>query len=256
MPQTQQAATRSSNSNTSAYLYHIFLPYNHFSSSPFFAPISTTTMGGAVPQPTVQPQGCEFVNATCPVEATIYGYYPSLPANAFFAGFFGLAMLVNLFFGIRYKTWTYMVAVSLGCFAECVGYVGRVMMNNNPWNDLAFNVQIVLLIFAPSFLAAGIYLTLKHVVLQFGAEWSRLRPGAYTWIFVGCDISSLAMQSAGGAMAAMADPGENIGDIGTNLMIAGIIWQVVGKSLDWNSTFLDAILTSGYSARDLRSARR
>jgi hypothetical protein len=39
------------------------------------------------------------------------------------------------------------------------------------------------------------------------------------------------MQSAGGAMAAMADPGENIGDIGTNLMIAGIIWQVVGKSV-------------------------
>ncbi|KAF2828895.1 sphingoid long-chain base transporter RSB1 [Ophiobolus disseminans] len=184
-------------------------------------------MGGAVPRPSIIPQGCESVNATCPVEATIYGYHPSLPANAFFAGFFGLAMLVQLFYGIKYKTWTYMAAVALGCLAECVGYVGRVMMNDNPWNDMAFNIQIVLLIFAPSFLAAGIYLTLKHVVLQFGAEWSRLRPGAYTWIFVSCDVSSLAMQSAGGAMAAMADPGEKIGDIGTNLMIAGIIWQVV-----------------------------
>jgi hypothetical protein len=38
------------------------------------------------------------------------------------------------------------------------------------------------------------------------------------------------MQSAGGALAATADPGEKIGDIGTNLMIAGIIWQVVGMS--------------------------
>jgi fucose 4-O-acetylase-like acetyltransferase len=186
-------------------------------------------MGGAVPRPSVLPRGCEFVNATCPVEATIYGYYPSLPANAAFAGIFGLAMLVHLFYGIKYKTWSYMAALSLGCFAECVGYVARVFMNDNPWNDLAFQIQVVLLIFAPSFLAAGIYLTLKHVVIQFGAEWSRLRPALYTYVFITCDVSSLAMQSAGGAMAAMADPGEKIGDIGTNLMIAGIIWQVVGK---------------------------
>jgi hypothetical protein len=186
-------------------------------------------MGGAPPRPTVLPQGCEFVNATCPVEATIYGYYPSLPANAFFAGYFGIAALIHLFYGTRYKTWSYMAAISLGCIAESVGYIGRVLMNDNPWNDMAFNIQIVLLIFAPSFLAAGIYLTLKHIVLQFGAEWSRLRPSWYTYIFVCCDVSSLAMQSAGGAMAAMADPGEKIGDIGTNLMIAGIIWQVVSK---------------------------
>jgi hypothetical protein len=186
-------------------------------------------MGGAPPRPTNLPRGCKAINATCPVEATIYGYYPSLSTNAFFAGFFGLALLVHLFYGIKYKTWSYMAALSLGCFAECVGYVGRVMMNDNPWNDMAFNIQVVLLIFAPSFLAAGIYLTLKHVVLQFGAEWSRLRPGWYTYVFITCDVSSLAMQSAGGALAATADPGEKIGDIGTNLMIAGIIWQVVGE---------------------------
>jgi len=172
---------------------------------------------------------CEYVNATCPVEDTIYGYTPSLPANAVLAGIFGLAMLVNIFYGIKYKTWSYMAAVGLGCLAECGGYVGRILMHNNPWNSTAFQVQICLLIFAPSFLAAGIYLTLKHVVLQFGAEWSRLRPSWYTYVFIACDVSSLVMQSAGGAMAAMADPGEKIGDIGTNLMIAGIIWQVVGK---------------------------
>jgi hypothetical protein len=185
-------------------------------------------MGGAPPRPTV-PRGCEAISPLCPVEGTIYGYTPNLPANAFFAGFFGLAMIVHIIFGIRYKTWTYMIAIGLGCLAECGGYVGRILMHNNPWNDMAFNIQIVLLIFAPSFLAAGIYLTLKHVVLQFGQEWSRIRPNWYTYIFISCDISSLAMQSAGGAMAAMADPGEKIGDIGTNLMIAGIIWQVVGK---------------------------
>jgi hypothetical protein len=185
-------------------------------------------MGGAPPRPTGLPRDCSAISDLCPVEGTIYGYTPSLPANAAFAGFFGIAMILNLIYGIRYKTWTYMTALTLGCLAECGGYVGRVLMHNNPWNDMAFNIQIVLLIFAPSFLAAGIYLTLKHVVLQFGSEWSRLRPAWYTYVFIACDVSSLAMQSAGGAMAAMADPGEKIGDIGTNLMIAGIIWQVVG----------------------------
>lgn len=86
-------------------------------------------------------------------------------------------------------------------------------------------------IFAPAFLAAGIYLTLKHIVIQFGAEWSRLKPNWYTYIFIAADISSLVLQSAGGALAATADPGESLLDIGTDIMIAGIIWQVVGKSL-------------------------
>ncbi|KAF1842546.1 RTA1-domain-containing protein [Cucurbitaria berberidis CBS 394.84] len=163
----------------------------------------------------------------CPVEGTLYGYAPSLAANAFFAGFFGLALILQLYLGIRYKTWTYMIALSLGCVAESAGYAGRIIMHNNPYDDNGFKLQIVLLIFAPAFLAAGIYLTLKHVVIQFGEEWSRLRPNWYTYIFIACDITSLLMQSAGGALAAIAEPGENMGEIGTNLMVAGIIWQVV-----------------------------
>jgi hypothetical protein len=184
---------------------------------------------GAAPRPDVPP-GCDAVSDLCPVEGTIYGYRPDLAANAFFAAFFGIAMIIQLIFGIKYRTWTYMTAIGLGCLAECVGYIGRVIMNDNPWSDIGFNIQIVLLIFAPSFLAAGIYLTLKHIVIQFGSEWSRLRPAWYTYIFIGCDITSLAMQSAGGALAATADPGDSLQDVGTNLMIAGIIFQVVGKT--------------------------
>ncbi|CAI6337220.1 unnamed protein product [Periconia digitata] len=169
---------------------------------------------------------CDSVTPECPVEGTLYGYTPSLAWNAFFAGFFGLCCLIQLGFGIRYKTWTYMIGVGLGCFAECVGYIGRLMMHNNPYNEIGFQIQIVLLIFAPAFLAAGIYLTLKHLVIQFGESWSRLRPAWYTYVFIACDISSLALQSAGGAIAATSDE-ESARDNGTNIMIAGIIWQVV-----------------------------
>jgi hypothetical protein len=101
-------------------------------------------MGGTPPRPSYIPEWCSSVTPECPVEGTIYGYTPNLIANAFFAGFFGLALMIQLYFGIRYKTWTYMIAVGLGCLAECIGYIGRVMLNSNPYNDAGFNIQIVL----------------------------------------------------------------------------------------------------------------
>lgn len=64
----------------------------------------------------------------CTIEGTLYGYYPSLGANAFFAAFFALCFIVQLVQGIRYKTWTYMIALCLGCLGEAVGYGGRIMM--------------------------------------------------------------------------------------------------------------------------------
>lgn len=78
-------------------------------------------------------QNCLSVSLACPVSATIYGYYPSLGANAFFCGFFGLALFVNLFLGLRYKTWTFTIALALGSLTECIGYVGRILLHSNPW---------------------------------------------------------------------------------------------------------------------------
>ena len=81
---------------------------------------------------------------------------------------------------------------------------------------------------------------------------SRLRPNWYTYVFIACDVSSLVMQSVGGALAATADPGGKIGDVGTNLMIAGIIWQVVGASFSSSSRMLANIPNS---TRHLRYPR-
>ncbi|KAK7185936.1 hypothetical protein DPSP01_009913 [Paraphaeosphaeria sporulosa] len=170
---------------------------------------------------------CTAVGPGCPVEATLYGYYPSLPWNAFFVGFFGLCCLINLVLGIRYRTWTYMIALCLGCLAEAAGYYGRVMMHDNPYDDIGFQIQICLLIISPAFVSAGIYLTLKHFTLTFGASWSRLRPAWYTYIFITGDLISLVLQGAGGGLAATADNGSSTQDLGTNLMIAGVIFQVV-----------------------------
>lgn len=88
-------------------------------------------------------------------------------------------------------------------------------------------IQICCLIISPAFIAAGVYITLKHIVINFGESWSRLRPAWYTYIFIAGDLISLCLQGAGGGLASAGDPGSTAQDIGTDLMIAGVIFQVV-----------------------------
>lgn len=112
-----------------------------------------------------------------------------------------------------------------------VGYIGRLLLHNNPFSDTGFEMQICCLIISPAFVSAGIYLTLKHITIAFGEEWSRLRPAWYTYIFITGDLFSLVLQGAGGGIAATADDGSKMLDVGTDLMIAGVVSQVVILSI-------------------------
>jgi hypothetical protein len=121
-------------------------------------------------------------------------------------------------------------------------------MYNNPFDGTGFQMQICCLIISPAFLSAGIYLTLKHIVINFGESWSRLRPAWYTRIFITGDILSLVLQGAGGGIAATADAGSSLLDTGTNLMIAGVILQVV--TLSCFSVLLAEYTIRTYKRRD------
>lgn len=170
---------------------------------------------------------CLEVSApNCTVEYTIYGYAPDLPANAFLLAWFAILFIPNIFFGIRYKAWTYMLALGLGCADEAIGYGGRLMMHQNPWSVTGFQTQICCLILGPAFNSAAIYLTLKHIALTFGSEYSLIKPKWYTYIFIAGDIVSLVLQAIGGGMAATA-PDKARSDLGTHIMLAGICFQVI-----------------------------
>ena len=64
---------------------------------------------------------CSAVGPECPVAASPYGYLPSKGANAFFAAFFGTATILQMALGFRWRLWTYMIVVGIGCGVECVG---------------------------------------------------------------------------------------------------------------------------------------
>lgn len=68
----------------------------------------------------------------CPVENTIYGYYPNLGVNAFFIAFFALCAFIQVFQGWKGKTYFYGYVLVLGCLGEITGYIGRVIMHGNP----------------------------------------------------------------------------------------------------------------------------
>lgn len=169
-------------------------------------------------------QICTQVTPECPTSATTYGYRPNLAGNIVLLVVFSVCTIAQLFLGLRHRLRAFTFAVSLGCAGEAIGYGGRLMMNANPWSSNGFKVQICCLVLSPSFLAAGIYLTLKHLVLFYGAEKSRIRPGLYTAVFISCDAVSILVQAAGGGIAASET--ANLVKVGDDLIVAGIAFQV------------------------------
>ncbi|EER27349.1 hypothetical protein D8B26_006596 [Coccidioides posadasii str. Silveira] len=173
-------------------------------------------------------ESCTF--ETCDIELSWYKYRPSLEANATLTAIFGLSAIIFLIQGIVTRRFVgFTIAMVLGTVAEAVGYVGRILMWDNPWKQVPFMIQICCLTIAPAFLAAGIYFTLSRIVTTFGADNSRIRPLWYPRIFIPCDIIALSLQGAGGGIASSSEDPDGA-DLGKNIMIAGLVAQVVTLS--------------------------
>ncbi|OAA50460.1 RTA1 like protein family [Metarhizium rileyi] len=153
---------------------------------------------------------------TCPDEWSIYGFRPSLAANAIFLGLFVLVGLVHGYLGYRWRSWGFMVGMILGCLSEVIGYAGRIMLYNNPFSFVGFMVQIVCLTIAPVFYTAPSML--------LAPDLSHFNPQLFYWIFVPFDVVCLVLQAAGRAMSTNSD-GNNT--VGVNVSMAGLALQVV-----------------------------
>lgn len=89
---------------------------------------------------------------------------------------------------------------------------------------------LICLTIAPAFITASIYLCLSRLVTVYGSQYSRLAPRSYTYIFIGCDLFALVLQGAGGGIASTAR--THAGSVsGKNVMVAGLVWQVLSMTL-------------------------
>jgi hypothetical protein len=108
---------------------------------------------------------------------------------------------------------------------EIIGYVGRVMVHNSPFDNNAFLMYLVTLTIAPALLTAAIYLCLARIVTVYGAHLSYFKPRTYTLVFCTCDLISLVLQALGGALASTANTISQ-SNLGKNIMLAGLGFQV------------------------------
>ncbi|KIV95026.1 hypothetical protein PV10_02733 [Exophiala mesophila] len=171
---------------------------------------------------------CTSVSPQCPVEGTLYGDYFNEPANIFFAIVFGLATVTQLWLGIKTKTWSFTAWIMCGVIFECVGYVGRVLLSKNPWDDNAQRIQLVCLILGPTFIAAAISVTFKHIFIYAGRQYSIVRPKWVPYIFIGTDLFAILVQVVGGVVAATAignSSNTTIFDVATAILTTGVAFQ-------------------------------
>lgn len=70
---------------------------------------------------------------TCPLEYAQIQYDPSLGGNVFYLVLFLAALIVQLYFGITSRTWSYLSCMICGLILEVAGYGGRIGLHNNPF---------------------------------------------------------------------------------------------------------------------------
>ncbi|KAI7776059.1 hypothetical protein LA080_005885 [Diaporthe eres] len=201
-----------------------------------------------------------IVNCTvtkCPLSCAQVDYQPTLAGNTVYAAAFGLLLIAQLGLGIKYKTWGFMVGMICGLVLEVVGYAGRIMLHDNPFNFNNFIIYLVPLTIAPAFIAGALYLCLSRIVIVYGQNISRFSPRAYAIVFMASDFVSLVLQGTGGGIAATADDHSG-SERGRAIMVAGVVFQLVsllifmGVGLEFVSRLRR---TTVGSARDIRFAQ-
>ncbi|KAF0320746.1 hypothetical protein K4K61_007973 [Colletotrichum sp. SAR11_59] len=160
----------------------------------------------------------------CDIHYSLYRYRPNLAVNALFLALYGIAGLVHIFLGIRWRSYWFMTFMVLGCLSEIVGYIGRIMLYHNPFAFVPFMLQIVFITSGPVWYTAAIYVTLSKAITHLGPELARLPPKALYWVFIALDVSCLAIQAAGGAISTDS---KGDSDLGVNLAMGGLVIQVV-----------------------------
>lgn len=102
---------------------------------------------------------CKTIGPGCPTDGSSLGYAPNMAASIIFMSIFSLSLIGHAVLGWKYKTWTFMVAMLLGSSSEVVGYLGRIMMHNNPYRLSTYAIVTLS--------------ALKYALIELNGQFSR-----------------------------------------------------------------------------------
>lgn len=151
--------------------------------------------------------------------------------NLVFALVFALVLLIHIALGVWRKHVYFSVCMSIGVALESAGYVSRILLIGNYSDKSTFLCQIITLTLAPAFVMAGVYFLLAQLLVVHGRKFLMLRPLWFSYIFIFCDLLSLAIQAGGGGTAAIKLQNLESTKTGTHVMVSGIAFQVLSMLL-------------------------
>ncbi|KAI0756944.1 RTA1-like protein [Daedaleopsis nitida] len=160
-----------------------------------------------------------------------YGYLPTKSVCYIFVVLFGISTILHLVQAIRYRAWWLIPTAVLAAFGEVIGWSGRLWSSYDHLNNTPFLIQIVCTIIAPTPLIGAIFIAFGRMSALVGENYSRLSARLYSRIFLTVDMVALVIQSAGGGIAATAGMNRDVGRLGSNIMLAGIVFQLMSLTV-------------------------
>ncbi|PYH32252.1 RTA1 domain-containing protein [Aspergillus neoniger CBS 115656] len=160
------------------------------------------------------------------MEFILYYYTPSAAAAGIFVVLFGISTVLHFLQLVRTRTW-FMIPFFIGGILETIGYVGRLLssLESPDYSTGSYAMQSALILIAPAFLAASIYMTLGRIIRLVQAEhYSVFKLNWVTKIFVAGDVLSFLMQASG---AGLMVSGSSDPTTGEHIIIGGLFVQII-----------------------------
>ncbi|TFK34997.1 RTA1-domain-containing protein [Crucibulum laeve] len=162
---------------------------------------------------------------------TPYHYIPTEYVAIIFVALFSISTLAHIGQTVHFKTWWMLPTAGLCGVLEVLGWGARLWSSISPSAKLPFTIQMTATILGPTPLVAANFIILGKIIERLGPSYSRLSPKLYSIIFCSCDLISLTVQGVGGGVASSASNHNKDPSTGGNIMLGGIIFQMVTITL-------------------------
>ncbi|KAJ3544700.1 hypothetical protein NM208_g2908 [Fusarium decemcellulare] len=166
----------------------------------------------------------------------LYPYNPAVPPAYAFMALFGVAAVAHFIMMFPYRS-AFPIPMIIGSGMEAAAYWFRSRSHDNRRQTLPFIIQNLLVLVAPPFLAATIYMSLSRITRALRAEeLSLIGLRWITKLFVLVDLICFVTQMAGAIMSGSEVPDE--AKRGQTIIIGGLVLQIAAFAL-----FLICVLT-------------
>ncbi|KAI1390041.1 RTA1-domain-containing protein [Hypoxylon trugodes] len=148
-------------------------------------------------------------------------YEPSLAGGAVFLVLFAILIPVVLALGIKCKSSVFATAIATGLALEVLGYIGRVLLHNNPNEKSFFILFLVGTILGPTFICGAIFLVMPKIVAVYGEEFRSWRPVWYRLSFYALTAITFVLELAGILVSTIQNDQGDV-DTGVRVVVVGL----------------------------------